>query len=311
MGDNGSGTYSRTNGTNTGATLWASDAAAGTKILSTRHDTHDEDMATALTARLTKNGETTPTANLPMGGYLHTNVGAATARTHYARASDVQDNGLVWLGTSGGTANVQTASTTPAITAYATGQRYAFKASLANTGAMTLNLNALGAKSVVKYASSALNGGEIPINYIAEVLYNGTNFQLLNPWSVGLAPTSVSYSTAINTTSTTFVTATGLSLSVVVATGEKVVLSATLSVSHGTTLNAVKARLYEDSTALGEIMGLITHRADTVGQDGVIALNWVYAPTAGTYTYTTKWAVDAGTGYSRWATMSAYTLRLI
>jgi len=63
MGWNGNGTYSRTNGTNTGATLWNADAAAGTKITTARHDTHDEDIATAITACLTKNMETKPTAD--------------------------------------------------------------------------------------------------------------------------------------------------------------------------------------------------------------------------------------------------------
>ena len=63
MAWNGSGTYSRTNGTNTGATLWNADAAAGTKITTARHDTHDEDIATAITACLTKNNESKPTAD--------------------------------------------------------------------------------------------------------------------------------------------------------------------------------------------------------------------------------------------------------
>ena len=63
MAWNGSGTFSRTNGTNTGATLWAADAAASTKITTARHDTHDEDIATAISACLTKNMETKPTAD--------------------------------------------------------------------------------------------------------------------------------------------------------------------------------------------------------------------------------------------------------
>ena len=63
MAWNGSGTFSRTNGTNTGATLWAADAAAATKITTARHDTQDEDIATAITACLTKNGESKATAD--------------------------------------------------------------------------------------------------------------------------------------------------------------------------------------------------------------------------------------------------------
>ena len=63
MAWNGSGTYTRTNGTNTGAETWQDDAAAGTKILSSRHDTHDEDLATAINACITQNNESKPTAD--------------------------------------------------------------------------------------------------------------------------------------------------------------------------------------------------------------------------------------------------------
>ena len=63
MAWNGDGSFTRDNGTNTGATVWADDAAAGTKILSTLHDVHDEAIATGLEACLTKNMETKPTAD--------------------------------------------------------------------------------------------------------------------------------------------------------------------------------------------------------------------------------------------------------
>jgi len=60
---NGSGTFSRDNGTNSGSTTWADDAAAAIKITTGNHDTHDEDIATAISACLTKNMETKPTAD--------------------------------------------------------------------------------------------------------------------------------------------------------------------------------------------------------------------------------------------------------
>src|SRR5688500_5972954 len=121
MPDNGSGTYSRYNGVNSVASTWENDRDAGAKILASRHDTHDEDMATAISARLCANGEKTPTANQPMGGYLHTNVGEATARTNYARASQAQDGAFIWGSTAAGTADALTLTLSPAITSYATG----------------------------------------------------------------------------------------------------------------------------------------------------------------------------------------------
>lgn len=63
MAWNGSGTYTRDNGVNSGSTTWADDLSAGTPILSTRHDTHDEDIATAINACITQNNESKPTAD--------------------------------------------------------------------------------------------------------------------------------------------------------------------------------------------------------------------------------------------------------
>ena len=53
------GTFTRTNGVNTGATTWATDAAAGVKIRSDRHDTHDQDLATGINQCINKDGSNT------------------------------------------------------------------------------------------------------------------------------------------------------------------------------------------------------------------------------------------------------------
>lgn len=175
------GSFSRTNGVNTGASVWADDKAAGVKIVSGRHDTHDQDLATGINSCLHKAGQNTPTANLPMGGFLHTNVGEATARTHYARHSQVQDSAPVYGSVSGGTANAQTVSLTPAITGYAGGQRFIFVAGNTNTGACTLNVNGVGAKNITYKTLVALAPGAIIANQIVDVVYDGTQFQIQNP----------------------------------------------------------------------------------------------------------------------------------
>ena len=59
----GSGNFSRTNGDNTGSTTWADDRSDGDKIVATRHDTHDQDLADGIAACLTKNNESKPSAN--------------------------------------------------------------------------------------------------------------------------------------------------------------------------------------------------------------------------------------------------------
>jgi hypothetical protein len=72
-------------------------------------------------------------------------------------------------------------------TAYQTGQGIAFKAANTNTGAVTLNLNSLGAKDVQKVVGtslSALEAEDIVQNSMYRVLYNGTVWVLQNPSTV-------------------------------------------------------------------------------------------------------------------------------
>lgn len=59
---NGSGVYTRTNGFFIGATVWAQDKAAAVKIVATRHDTADQDIATALNNCLTLDAQNTANA---------------------------------------------------------------------------------------------------------------------------------------------------------------------------------------------------------------------------------------------------------
>lgn len=82
-----------------------------------------------------------------------------------------------------GANDTYTITVTPAPTAYVTGQVYVFKANTVNTGAATLNVNSLGAKTIVKNYNVTLTDGDIKANQIVEVVYDGTNFQLLSPIS--------------------------------------------------------------------------------------------------------------------------------
>lgn len=79
-----------------------------------------------------------------------------------------------------GSTDAYAITTVPAITAYATGQRFSFKANTLNTGACTLNVCGLGAKTIKKNVSSDLSTGDILANQIVEVEYDGTNMQLLS-----------------------------------------------------------------------------------------------------------------------------------
>lgn len=69
---------------------------------------------------------------------------------------------------------------TPVPTAYVTGQTFTFKAGTANTGAATLNVNSLGAKTIKKNYNTDLETGDILANQIVKVVYDGTNMQLVS-----------------------------------------------------------------------------------------------------------------------------------
>lgn len=77
MAFNGSGVFVRLYN-------WVNDAAANIKIRADRMDAEFDGIATGLTNCITKDGQTTITANLPMGGYKHTNVANASSNNEYA-----------------------------------------------------------------------------------------------------------------------------------------------------------------------------------------------------------------------------------
>lgn len=81
-----------------------------------------------------------------------------------------------------GAADAYVITPAPAITAYTVGQEFAFKAVNANTGASTLNVNALGVKTIKKKdGATDLAAGDIAAGMIVKVMYDGTNFVMLNP----------------------------------------------------------------------------------------------------------------------------------
>lgn len=103
------------------------------------------------------------------------------------RDAILRDGSQQWLTGVAGT-NTITGSTAVAgaVTAYAAGQVFRFLAAGANTGAVTLNVNALGAKAVTKRGSTALAAGDIPAGATVNVVYDGTRFQLIDPADVVL-----------------------------------------------------------------------------------------------------------------------------
>lgn len=76
--------------------------------------------------------------------------------------------------------NTIAATASPTITSYSTGAAYSFIAVNTNTGAVTLAIDGLTAKSVTKVGSQPLVAGDIQSGMLVYVHYDGTRFQLLN-----------------------------------------------------------------------------------------------------------------------------------
>jgi hypothetical protein len=171
MSRNGSGIYSLATG---------NPVVTGATISSTWANASLSDIATALTGSIASDGQTTVTNNLPMGNYAHTGVATATVRTMYATAGQAQDSAFTFLTSPAGT-NTMTAIASLGMSTYVTGQRFFFVAPTTNTGACTLNINAIGIKSITKLGTTALVAGDVISGAIIQVVYDGTEFQLLNP----------------------------------------------------------------------------------------------------------------------------------
>ncbi len=100
-----------------------------------------------------------------------------------ATPTNVQNSLFVYAADAQGS-DTYAITLTPAPVSYATGLKVDFKANTANTGASTLNVNGLGAKTIKKNVSQDLATGDILASQILQVIYDGTNFQLQSRASI-------------------------------------------------------------------------------------------------------------------------------
>jgi hypothetical protein len=190
MAWNGSGVFSR-------LYSWVArrDAGSPTNIIdATTMDAEFDNYKSGLENCRTIDGQNTATANLPMGTFRHTNVGAAALRTQYGRVTELQD-GVVWRAESpGGTVDAMTGTLAPAPSVYTAGMWVTII--VPGTGsntvtAPTINLNGLGAKTIRKH-QAALVAGDYTVGDTLHLVYDGTYFELLNSkYPVSVAATSI------------------------------------------------------------------------------------------------------------------------
>lgn len=95
----GNGTYQRQMNALAGSDLWQQRASQANPIISaTEHDAEMNDVATAISECLKANGTTTATGNVPMGGYILTNVGAGGAAAPAFAPGNDSDTGMYSAG---------------------------------------------------------------------------------------------------------------------------------------------------------------------------------------------------------------------
>jgi len=157
MPRNGSGTFS----------LPQAPFVTGTTISSTAVNSDFSDIAAALTQSISKDGQTTYTGNQPMAGNKLTGLGAGTAATDSVNMSQLVSGAANYALASG--TDTITITPSPGITAYAIGQRFVIKIANTNTGAVTLNVNSVGAGAVTWPNGTALSAGDLPANAMIEV----------------------------------------------------------------------------------------------------------------------------------------------
>jgi hypothetical protein len=185
MAFNGTGTFLRIYN-------WVTDKVNAIPVTASRVDAELDGIATGLSNCITKDGQTTITANIPLNSNKITGLGNGTARTDVINVGQVQDNQFQYLGTTGGTADAYTLSPSPTITAYATTQQFTAKISATNlTTTPYLQVSAIAnpaTTAVIKKLSAtkteiALAIGDLVLNGIYEFQRNSANdaWILLSP----------------------------------------------------------------------------------------------------------------------------------
>jgi hypothetical protein len=109
------------------------------------------------------------TVNISTGAVTFPNTARADGSSTYAADAEASDTYVITL--------------SPAPVAYTTGMQILFKANTANTGACTINVNGLGAKTIKKKKDVDLADNDIKAGQLVLLAYDGTNMQMLSPVS--------------------------------------------------------------------------------------------------------------------------------
>lgn len=177
MAFNGAGTFNRIYN-------WVNDKNNGINITASRTDTEDDGFATGLSTCITKDGQTTISANIPMNTHKFTGLTTGSAATDSCTLGQAQTNTAGFVA-AGGTADAITAAYSPALSSLTDGIILRVRAGAANaTTTPTFSPSSLTAHTITKNGNQALVAGDIfGSGHELLLQYNlaGTRWELLNP----------------------------------------------------------------------------------------------------------------------------------
>jgi hypothetical protein len=150
--------------------------------------------------------------------------------------------GTINYAAAGGTGNALTVSLPSAPTAYLDGMEVVFKTAVANTAAVTINVNNLGIKDIRRMDGSALRAGDIGAGQIVAMRYNTTTgyFNISGGMTEGVGSMSLQNSTSVGITGGTI---DNVIMSAPIITGGTVGNHIDATTAHGAVSTATASRI--------------------------------------------------------------------
>jgi len=163
----------------------SANAAAGIDIVASAFSNQMDVVVTGINNCVAKDGQNAATGNLPMGGFRHTGTGKAAAVDSYSRVNEfIHLSPLYMLDNEAAGSITVSCTATPWATGLSAGMHVYVRAAgnkpFSTGGNVVIKINGLSANCSANDGSQ-LWPGAFTSGQIHELVYDGSNFKLLNP----------------------------------------------------------------------------------------------------------------------------------